>query len=301
MISEGVKTKDDKETCEIFNKYFTRIGHELANKIPNSSRTDPCTNIVSIRNSIFLRPSTVNEVITIIDALDSKKSCGYDGISVKLLKSNPTQFAKILSDIFNLIVATGHYPDCLKIAKISPVFKAGDTAIPCNYRPIATLSVFTKVLEKLLVSRMVSFFENNNILYNLQYGFRRGCNTSTAIVELVDFVISNIEAKRLVGGLFLDIQKAFDTLDHHILLDKLERYGIRGIAKRIIESYLSNRKQYVAIGNSKSELKTTDIGVPQGSNIGPLLFLIYVNDLGSIPLIGVPRLFADDTAIFLSQ
>lgn len=104
--------------------------------------------------------------------------------------------------------------------------------------------------------------------------------------------------KKLVGGLFLDISKAFDTLDHRILLNKLERYGIRGIVRSIIESYLSNRKQYVAIGNTKSTMRTIDIGVPQGSNIGPLLFLIYVNDLGSIPLRGVPRLFADDTAIF---
>lgn len=298
LINDGRRTKSDQETCEVFNNYFTRIGHELANNISRNPRMSPYENVVSVSSSIFLQPSTVIEVVTLISELDSNKSSGYDGISAKLLKSNPLQFAKILSDVFNLIITNGQYPDSLKIAKVTPIFKTGDATIPSNYRPISTLSVFTKILEKLLVSRLIGFFDQNNVLYKMQYGFRRGCSTSTAIIELVDYVVSKLEAKDIVGALFLDLQKAFDTLNHNILLNKLERYGIRGIARSVIESYLSNRKQYVAIGNAKSSMKDINIGVPQGSNIGPLLFLIYINDLGSIALKGVPRLFADDTAIF---
>jgi hypothetical protein len=137
-----------------------------------------------------------------------------------------------------------------------------------------------------------------NILYKFQYGFRKGCSTSTAIVELVEFLLSNIDNKCIVGGLFIDLKKAFDTLDHNILLKKLEYYGIRGLANDLIRSYLKNRQQYVAIEDSRSSLQTFNIGVPQGSNIGPLLFLIYINDLGNLPLKGIPRLFADDSAMF---
>lgn len=179
LINDGRRAKSDQETCEVFNNYFTRVGHELANNISRNPRMSPYENVVSVSSSIFLQPSTVIEVVTLISELDSNKSSGYDGISAKLLKSNPLQFAKILSDVFNLIITNGQYPDSLKIAKVTPIFKTGDATIPSNYRPISTLSVFTKILEKLLVSRLIGFFDQNNVLYKIQYGFRRGCSTST--------------------------------------------------------------------------------------------------------------------------
>ena len=155
-----------------------------------------------------------------------------------------------------------------------------------------------QIIEKMLITRLLEFFARNNVRYDLQYGFRRGSSTSTAITELVDDLIGELEKKQVVGALFLDLKKAFDTLDHDILLSKLESYGIRGIANEIISSYLSNRQQFVQIENDKSTLLNIETGVPQGSNIGPLLFLIYVNDIYRLHLHGVPRLFADDTALF---
>lgn len=196
------------------------------------------------------------------------------------------------------MVETGTYPNCLKLAKVTPVFKSSDAEDVGNYRPISTLSVFNKIFEKLLVNRILVFFNRHDVLYKFQYGFRQGCNTLIAITELVDNIINEIESKNIVGALFLDLKKAFDTLDHKILLQKLDLYGIRGVANNIIQSYLENRKQFVFVNGVSSSHKTIDIGVPQGSNIGPLLFLAYINDLGNIPLHGVPRLFADDTALF---
>lgn len=192
----------------------------------------------------------------------------------------------------------GVFPDCLKIAKVIPVYKSGDASDPSNFRPISTLSTFSKIFEKLLVNRFISFINQNNILYKYQYGFRKGCSTTTATVELVEFLLSKIDSKCIVGGLFLDLKKAFDKLTHRILLQKLECYGFRGLANDIIKSYLTDRQQFVAIDGCRSSLQTVNVGVPQGSNIGPLLFLIYINDLGNLPLQGIPRLFADDTAIF---
>lgn len=214
------------------------------------------------------------------------------------MKNNALAFARVLSQIFNLVLETGVYPECLKVAKVVPIFKSGESWEPSNYRPISTLSVFNKVLEKLLVNRLLEFLNKHNIFYNLQYGFRQGCSTLTAITELMDSLISEIDSKKVVGALFLDLKKAFDTLDHKILLEKLAYYGIRGMANNIIRSYLSNRKQFVTIEGTHSSLKPITVGVPQGSNIGPLLFLLFINDLGKLRLKGTPRLFADDTALF---
>lgn len=150
----------------------------------------------------------------------------------------------------------------------------------------------------MLINRFIPFLKQHNVLYSFQYGFRQGSSTATATVELLDDIIKGIDEKQIVGALFLDLRKAFDTLNHAILLDKLEAYGIRGIANEIVRSYLQDRKQFVTIGDSQSSLKSSGVGVPQGSNIGPLLFLLYVNDLNRLQLKGTPRLFADDTALF---
>lgn len=148
------------------------------------------------------------------------------------------------------------------------------------------------------MNRIIQFFKLHNVLYPLQYGFRQGCSTTSAVVELVDYVIKQIEAKKIVGGLFIDLKKAFDTLNHNILLKKLEYCGVRGLPNRLIGSYLTNRKQFVAVEGKTSKTLGINTGVPQGSNIGPLLFLVYINDIGKLDLKGIPRLFADDSALF---
>lgn len=293
----GVLTSNNLEVCETFNNFFSQIGSNLANKIPKNN-SNPLSNSTRLGQSVFLGPANENEVLEIIKELNVKKSNGSDNFPTSVVKNNAVKFSNILAHLFNQMLEEGTYPECLKIAKVTPIFKCGETTDPCNYRPISTLSVFSKILEKLLVKRIVKFLNKHNILYKFQYGFRKGCSTSTAMVELVDYLIGKIDNKCVIGGLFIDLKKAFDTLNHNILLQKLEYCGIRGTANNIIRSYLKDRQQYVAIEDSRSSIQTCNIGVPQGSNIGPLLFLIYINDLGNLPLIGTPRLFADDTAIF---
>lgn len=297
LMNNGNETQNNTEVSEVFNNFFSSIGQNLASNIPPTGIC-PTSNVRRISDSIFLRPASENEIILLINNLNIKKSCGPDNIPALTLKNNVAAFAKILAQIFDLIIQTGVYPDCLKIAKVVPIFKSGETSDCNNYRPISTLSIFNKILEKMLVNRITDFLNLHKILFDLQYGFRPGSSTQTAIIELVDDILEEFDAGKFVGGLFLDLKKAFDTLNHDILLKKLECYGIRGIANNVLKSYLTNRKQFVQVGDGRSSLLPISVGVPQGSNIGPLLFILFINDIARLDLNGKPRLFADDTALF---
>ena len=192
----------------------------------------------------------------------------------------------------------GEYPDMLKIAKVLPIFKKGSKFSVSNYRPISVLSCINKFFEKLLAKRIYSFLEKNQILYEFQYGFRTGHSTTHALIEISDRIKLAINSNELMCGLFLDLSKAFDTVNHNILLSKLDHYGIRGPSLNLLKSYLTNRKQYVKLGNHKSELRQINCGVPQGSVLGPLLFILYINDLHKACTTGNIRIFADDTTVF---
>lgn len=294
---QGRKVSDNLDISNIFNNYFSSIGNNLAANITSSSNF-PSSIGRRVSDSIYLHPASVNEILLVIRDLENNKACGPDNIPVKIVKNNADTFAVLLQNMFNSIIETGTYPNCLKVAKVIPIFKSGDSNDVGNYRPISTLSVFNKVFEKLLVTRILDFFHKHDVLYKLQYGFRQGCSTLIAITELVDSILNELDNRKIVGALFLDLKKAFDTLNHEILLKKLEMYGIRGVANNIIRSYLENRKQFVSINGVQSSQKPINIGVPQGSNIGPILFLAYINDLGNLRLHGIPRLFADDSALF---
>lgn len=298
LVENGVKIEDNQRVCETFNNYFANIGTKLASSIKIDPTIDPLSCLRRVSSSIFLTPATTDEVTLLINDLVGKKGGGPGCITGDVVKINSISFSRILAEVFNKILETGAFPDCLKVARVVPVFKSGDAGDVNNYRPISTLSTFNKIIEKLIINRFVPFLNQNNVFYEFQYGFRQGSSTETAISELLDDVIRGIDNKQVVGALFLDLRKAFDTLNHSILLRKLEGYGIRGVANEIIKSYLSNRKQFVSICDSVSSLLPVEVGVPQGSNIGPLLFLLYINDLHRLQLKGVPRLFADDTALF---
>lgn len=184
----------------------------------------------------------------------------------------------------------------MKIAKIVPVYKSGSRTCMDNYRPIALLSNFSKILEKIVAARLTSFFDTNNILSGSQFGFRQGHSTLHPTMKFMNYVSNAFNKKEHVLTIFCDLRKAFDTVDHEILLKKMASLGIRGVELAWFKNYLTDRKQYVYIKGKNSSLKDTKIGVPQGSILGPLLFLIYINDL---PLASklITFLFADDTTL----
>jgi len=205
------------------------------------------------------------------------------------------ELASPLALIANICFTSGIHPDKLKIAKVIPIFKKGSKLIPSNYRPISLLSNINKIIEKLVYPRVFSFLEDNKILYKHQYGFRPKHSTSHTLINITEKIRDALDQGKMAGGVFVDFQKAFDTVNHSILLKKLAHYGIRGEIGKWFASYLSNRKQYVSILGFDSSHQLINHGVPQGSVLGPLLFLIYINDLHRSIKHSSTFHFADDT------
>jgi len=287
------------DICNIMNDYFCSVGKNLAAKIKTSADEFVKYCHKQTPTSMVCEPTNRAEIINIVSSFRDNKSPGHDNIGPKLLKLILNFIIDPLVHIYNLSFATGCVPLHLKIAKVIPVFKKGDKTNPSNYRPISLLSIFDKILEKLMYKRLYSFLNKNSILYQYQFGFRRHHSTSLALLELTDSLYSHLDTHDMVIGMYFDLQKAFDTVDHNILLRKLYNYGIRGIVHDWFRNYLSNRKQFVSIANSESSIQNVVCGVPQGSVLGPLLFLLYVNDISNASTVGHIKLFADDTNVFI--
>ena len=294
---------DSFTTANYFNDFFSNIGPNLAQKFPDDNNPFSVYNTMPNPNpkSFFIEPCTSSEIINIAHTLNNCKGKGLDDVSVKVIKYVINYIAGPLEKVFNKSFENGVFPSELKYSKITPVFKADDKSLVNNYRPISLLSQFSKILEKLMYSRILKFLNSHHLLHDHQYGFRDNYSTSLAIVHLIDQITQNMDNNVFSVGVFLDLSKAFDTINHKILCNKLEIYGIRGVALNWFSSYLNNRQQCVSINNILSNFKTTLCGVPQGSVLGPLLFLIYVNDIINTSSLFKFIMFADDTNLFYSH
>ena len=186
------------------------------------------------------------------------------------------------------------------MAKVVPLYKSGSKDLFNNYRPVSLLPQFSKILEKLFNKRLDSFISRFDILSKCQYGFRSNRSTSMALIELLEKLTNSLDDKKVTVGVFIDLKKAFDTIAHKLLLRKLEFYGVRGLALNWVESYLQNRKQYIYMNGTRSDLLQIKCGVPQGSILGPKFFILYINDICNVSKLLQFILFADDTNIFYS-
>ena len=280
-----------------FNEYFSSVGCQLEKNIPppdiHHLHFLKKPNYQEINTEMITNPTEVGNIIKSLNLVGG----GIDRISTEILLSTYRTILHHLTFFFNLCLSNAIFPDMLKIAIIKPIFKTGQRDSFCNYRPISLLPVLSKVLEKILHLRISSYLNDHNVLNEMQFGFRKHCGTYMPIAHLVDHISTSLQESLITCVLYLDLKKAFDTVSFDILLNKLSFIGIKGKMHQILKSYLTNRKQRTLVHSYVSDDAKIDMGVPQGSILGPLLFVIYVNDLPSISNEAKFYLFADDTAI----
>ena len=283
---------------EYFNGYFTNIASQLVSHLPRNINFEYFRGMIDIVNSCSFYLTDEVEVASVIGNLPNKGNSLLE-IKPNLLKKIISVVSPIIAIIFNKCFCAGIYPKKLKLARVIPVYKSGCRNLAENYRPISNLLVFNKIFDVLIYNRLLAFFEKHKILSDFQYGFRKFSNPNLAVFQLTSDILGTFRGGLFTAALFLDLRKAFDTVDIDLLLFKLAKCGIRGVSRVFLESYLRGRQQCVSVNGRVSKVAAIDKGVPQGSVLGPLLFNIYINDM---PLLttGQKIFFADDTVCYVT-
>ena len=283
----------DEEKAECLNSYFASVSSlDDSNAVlpPFIEHTDEVLDHINV---------TEEEINDVIVNLDPNKASGPDSISNKMIKNVARAISKPLCILFNRSLREGIFPDIWKLGNLVPLFKKGDRSISSNYRPVSLLSSIGKIQERIVFKHMYNHLASNNLLFKYQSGFRPGHSTTFQLIDIFHHICQSFDEKQYSCMVFCDISKAFDKVWHRGLLFKLRQNGIKGNLLAWISNYLSSRKQSVQINSATSSLISVNAGVPQGSVLGPLLFLVYVNDIGE-NLLSLVRLFADDSSLFFS-
>jgi len=298
LFHDGSTVTNSQEVATVFNNYFSTIGSSIADLSGRADANYRQYLSGDFVNSFYFSPVSEISVCKIISSLKNK-SCHLNEIPISILMKLSKLISPILSALINFSFVSGKFPKLLKTARVVPVFKGGDSASVNNYRPISILSSISKIYERVVHSQLLNYFNSHHILYGHQYGFRPCKSTSQAVLNLLNKIYAALDNDNMYFTMFLDLRKAFDCVSHDILLGKLYSYGIRGIPHEWFKSYLSEREQYVSIDNINSSCTNVNCGVPQGSILGPLLFLVFVNDFPNCSNRFEYFLFADDTSLSL--
>ena len=296
------KEYTDKEgISESFNDFFVNIGNMIEDKIPDGK--NKFTDYLNKRNinNLFLYPVDNVEIKSMISVLSTSKACGPNSIPNNILKTSSDIFMEPIKMLINKSFISGSFPNLLKLANVCPIYKKKDKTRCENYRPISLLSNLSKLFERSMHTRMYKFLDDSNSFYELQFGFRKKYSTNHALLSIIEGIRKTLDNTTFSCGVFIDLEKAFDTVNHTILLAKLDHYGLRGIVNSWFKSYLEGRQQHVTIDGVSSQYKNIMCGVPQGSILGPLLFLLYINDMHRAVKHSIIHHFADDTNLLYSN
>ena len=296
LVSGDTVIRDSEHISNAFNEHFVSIASKINQNI-EPPLVAPEGYVKPCRTRFTLKTVTSSYVSQLLSKLAVSKAVGLDSISARFLRDTSSIIAEPLTTIFNKCITTGVFPDKWKEVRVSPIHKGNENNIADNFRPISILPVVAKVFERIIYHQLYSHLTNNSIITRFQSGFRSNHSTLTALINATEQWYKNMDCGNLNGVLFVDLSKAFDSVDHSILLRKLSLYGICDNAIGILKSYLQNRTQCCVVNNTISESKMINSGVPQGSILGPLLFLLYINDLPNCLEFSTPGMFADDTQL----
>ncbi|CAB0018584.1 unnamed protein product [Nesidiocoris tenuis] len=302
LTRNGIDVTCNKQKAEIFNQHFADIPATLKRGMPSEGHSEMGVGIVPwIPEKLAIDGITPQLVQEILEGLDGSKSSGIDNISAKELKCVAEDVSAVLAYLFTLSIKSGTFPEAFKKAFIVPIHKSGSRAVVNNYRPISILPIISKVFERIVKDKFVAFFDHIDFFSARQYGFRRGLSTERALEDHINEIVEGLNLGRKVAAVYLDLTKAFDTVEHDLLLNKLVHSGVRDNLLKWFQSYLCGRSQVTRVNGEISPEMNTSQGLPQGTGLSPILFLLFVNDLCDMHLPMTSQFFfADDGSLVIS-